>query len=134
MAHPQMTAEQELLEGFQEKFMVACNRPECDEHWESLDPEWVGKASMSKNHRFLITKDLFWGWFNVLVFGLQGNLREAVEFVEGAEKAARLYVQKKEGWSQNVDFYFHVYAHSSVNSLHLHILDLDHLGPTYQKL
>ena len=47
---------------------------------QSDDKEWVGKASMSKRHRFLLTKDLSWWKFNALTFGMQStaHLREAV--------------------------------------------------------
>merc|ERR1712039_628583 len=37
------------------------------------------------------------------------------------------------GWSKNVGPFFHVYGHNSVNSLHLHILDMDECGPTGRK-
>ena len=56
-----------------ERFMIACNRPENDEHWESAAPKWVGKASMGRRHRFMLVRDLSWSLFNVLAFGLQGG-------------------------------------------------------------
>merc|ERR1711920_773850 len=86
---------------------------------------------MSRNHRFLVTRNLFWGWFNVLVFGMLDNLQEAIDTLQRMREAALLYVQTKEGWSSNVGLFFHVYSLSSVNSLHLHIVDMDQVGPTY---
>ena len=67
-----------------ERFMIACNRPENDEHWESAAPKLVGKASMGRRHRFMLVRDLSWSLFNVLAFGLQGvaELRVAVEMLE----------------------------------------------------
>jgi len=47
MTQAQMVDDQKLLGRYQDKFVVACNRPECDENWESTDPAWIGKASMS---------------------------------------------------------------------------------------
>lgn len=38
------------------------------------------------------------------------------------------------GWSSNVGLFFHVFGHCSVNSLHLHIVDLNHVGPTFKRL
>ena len=111
-------------------------RPENDEHWASADPEWVGKASMGQRHRFMLVRDLSWSLFNVLAFGLQSTtaLQAAVEMLETMEAAARLYVSKTAGWSSNVGMYFHVYGHASVNALHLHLVDLDATGPTYEAL
>ena len=51
------------------KYIIANNLPANDAHWDSDDPSWVGKASMSKRHRFLIRRNLHWRWFNALVFG-----------------------------------------------------------------
>ena len=48
MTQPNMAKAQEALGPWQEKFMIACNRPENDDNWASDDPEWLGKASMSK--------------------------------------------------------------------------------------
>merc|ERR1719203_72456 len=70
MIQPGMDIEQKALGKFQDNFVICCNRPENDEHWDSEDPEWVGRASMSLHHRFLTTKDPHWQWFNSLVFGL----------------------------------------------------------------
>merc|ERR1719401_2668552 len=81
MTQEPMKEDQRMLGKFQQDFIVCCNRPECDEHWQCSDPTWLGKASMSKNHRFLVTRSLFWGWFNVLVFGMLNNLQEAIDML-----------------------------------------------------
>ena len=70
MTQPGMDKEQEYLQEFKDHFIICSNLPANDEHWDSDDKEWVGKASMSKRHRFLTCKDLHWQWFNVLGFGL----------------------------------------------------------------
>jgi len=91
---------------------------------------------MSQRHRFMLVRDLSWTTFNVLAFGLGGEeeLKAAIETLEAMEAAARLYASKKEGWSSNVGLFFHVYGHASVNALHLHMVDLDATGPTYDAL
>ena len=39
------------------------------------------------------------------------------------------------GWSEeDVELRFHVYGHASVNALHLHLVDLNATGPTFEAL
>merc|ERR1719463_1001612 len=98
MSQPNMEAENRYLgDEFSKRFMICCNRPENDEHWDSEDPEWVGKASMSKRHRFLTTKDLHWQWFNPISFGMvpkdQGgvDVDVAIQRLEEMKRAALHY-------------------------------------------
>ena len=37
-------------------------------------------------------------------------------------------------WSANVGLFFHAYPHCSVNATHLHIVDLDATGPSFDEL
>jgi len=136
MVQPGMDKETARLGKASERFIIACNRPENDEHWESGEAEWVGKASMSKHHRFMLVRDLSWNLFNVIAFGMEGDssLRKAVAMLEEMEAAARMYVAASEGWSSDIGLYFHMYGHSSVNSLHLHIVDVATKGPTFDAL
>jgi len=137
MIQPGMESEQKFLGEYQDEFMICCNKKESDETWESEDPEHIGKASMSKRHRFLTTKSIHWQWFNALVFGLVPpecggtSLQEAVDTVQRMKAAALKYTSSVGGWGETVGLYFHVFGHNSVNSLHMHILDLAELGPTF---
>ncbi|CAJ1440895.1 unnamed protein product [Effrenium voratum] len=137
MTQPGMDKEQEYLQEFKDHFIVCSNLPANDEHWDSDDKEWVGKASMSKRHRFLTIKDLHWQWFNVLGFGLLpeskggAGLGRAIALVEVMKAAALRYTAICPGWTNRVGLFFHVFGHNSVNSLHLHILDMAELGPTF---
>jgi len=138
MVQPGMADEQQFLGEFAKDFVVCSNLPANDAHWDSQESEWVGKASMSRRHRFLTTKNLKWHWFNVLSFGLStkdggATAQEALEFVEAMKRAALTYVEHADGWSNQVGLFFHVFGHNSVNSLHMHILDMAHLGPTFWK-
>lgn len=137
MTQPGMEQEQAHLGSYRDRFMICCNRSENDEHWDSDDPDWVGKASMSRRHRFLTTKDLHWKWFNALVFGLvaapgaqAAELRAAIDVVEEV-RAAGLEYARGAGWGEHVRMFVHVFGHNSVNSLHVHILDMDLVGPTF---
>ena len=61
---------QNYLGEFENDFVILHNEQKQAEMWNSNDPDWVGRASMSKNHVFLTVKDLDWRWFNTLTFGL----------------------------------------------------------------
>ncbi|CAK9018393.1 unnamed protein product [Durusdinium trenchii] len=135
---------QRFLLHWQAKYIVANNLPANDAHWDSDDPAWVGKASMSKHHRFLIRRNLHWRWFNALVFGMLDEndmvyphgqcCREAVAELNMMKDAALAWVagvRSEEGWSENVGLFFHCYGHNSVNSLHLHVIDMDYIGPSF---
>jgi len=136
---PGMQEEQERLGDFANEYLICCNRPVCDEYWDSEDPEWLGKASMSRRHRFLTTKKKHWQWFNALSFGLVPfnaggcNVAEALTEVERMKAACLLYASRSKGWSDKVGLFVHVFGHNTVNSLHVHILDMSELGPSYWK-
>jgi hypothetical protein len=127
-----------------EKFFVAQNRPEFDEHWDSAEPEWIGKASMAQRHQFLLLRSLHWGTFNAATFGLDyehgadpvaqiASLREALALVDESERVAREYARRA-NWGPNIGLYVHVYPLNSVQAFHLHVLDDDTRGPTFDKL
>lgn len=131
MSQPGMDREQCSLGDFGARFFICKNRPENDEQWNSSEPEWLGRQSMARRHRFLTTRRREWQWFNVLTFGMAGvSVADAIEELEVMRSAALLYA-KAEGWSERIGLFFHVFGHNSVNSLHLHILDLDEVGPTF---
>ena len=124
-------------------FVIACNREENDENYADGTAQWKGRASMSKHHRFLTTTDPSWWYFNVLVFGMRpyhvdlpyDSLEKSIKMIETMIYLGTEFAKKK-GWGQKkgVGLYFHWYGHSSVNSLHMHIVDLDEVGPTHEAL
>mmetsp|Transcript_25018 Transcript_25018/g.63438 ORF Transcript_25018/g.63438 Transcript_25018/m.63438 type:complete len:828 (-) Transcript_25018:92-2575(-) len=140
LKQPLMEAEQAWLGSWQDRYQICCNLPENEVHWDSDDPAWVGRASMSLRHRFMTTKNLHWQWFNALAFGLvpeeEGglSLEATIQELQDMKAAALTYTSNADGWSSHVGLFFHVFGHNSVNSLHLHLVDMDHLGPTYRKL
>merc|ERR1712217_834213 len=73
------------------------------------------------------------------MFGLvdDDNLVEALVKLRRM-RAVAVHFAEASGWvndaKDNIGLFFHVYGHNSVNSLHLHILDLDFTGPTYEAL
>ena len=82
------------------------------------------------------------------------TLESALACLRTMREAAYAFVKEdaKSGWSlrekdvwqketnqtvvelADIGLYFHCYPHSSVNSLHLHIVDLSEVGPTYEAL
>ena len=60
-------------------------------------------------------------------------LRQAIARLEDMLITARAFAEA-EGWSSHLGLYFHVFPHNSVPSLHLHLVDLDATGPTYDAL
>merc|ERR1719469_870247 len=122
---------------FREDYVVVRNKKEYDEMWASSDPAWAGKASMSKRHVLITVKDLHWEWFNVLTFGLVSGLEEGIAKLRGIRDAALEWSCSTDDWPRGRDYlgmFLHVYAHSSVNSMHLHVLDMAEVGPTYHRL
>merc|ERR1712151_342656 len=97
-----------MLGIYESQFMVVCNKAECDEHYASTDKEWIGRASMSKHHRFLIRRDLHWQYFNGLVFGLvEATLEQAIKETEAMLIAAQTFTKNAAntlGWSTNIGY------------------------------
>ena len=82
------------------------------------------------------------------------TLESALACLRTMREAAYAFVKEdaKSGWSlrekdvfqketqetivklADIGLYFHCYPHCSVNSLHLHIVDLSEVGPTYEAL
>lgn len=136
MVQASMVEAQTRLGRFQDEFLVACNKPEYNDMWESSETAWVGKASMSERHVFFTVKDLRWEWFNVLTFGLISGIDQGIKKLQDMREAALVWAEATDGWPprERVGLYLHVYAHCSVNSMHLHVVDAGKLGPSYEKL
>merc|ERR1719277_1807990 len=103
-----MESEQKALGEFASRFVICRNKPENDLYWDTQDPVWLGKVSMSRRHRFLTTKNLHWEWFNPLVFGLctdeegGADAETVLEEVECMKRAALHYATHVGGWSKDV--------------------------------
>ena len=105
----------------------------------------------------------FWTWFNVLTMGLvdglpddandfdegeltrteadlavnKATLEEALQCLKMMRATALAFVEQDRptnGWSQNIGLFFHCYPFCSNNSTHMHIVDLDYTGPTFDKI
>ena len=59
----------------------------------------------------------------------------AFAFVEQDRKEQEARGEEPEDtWSENIGLFFHCYPHCSVNSTHMHIVDLDFTGPTFDQI
>ncbi len=136
MAQPSMDeANERMSEADRARFTLACNRPVCDEHWADGSDEWVGKASMSEFHRFMLIDNLDWRGFNVLTIGMGGvaNLEVAISTLRDMMRLSREYASA-EGRKGPIELCFHVYPSNTVQALHMHIVDTSTAGPTYDAL
>jgi len=116
----------------QHGLMVLGNKPEHDSNWNNEN--FKETASMSMHHKFLVQTDyLRWHRFNVLTMGMnkcqKDNDNDLHRLIVMSEQGIEF--AKSEGWSPNLGMYFHVYPDNSVKSLHLHLVDLDHVGPAF---
>lgn len=117
----------------QARYLLAGNRPDNDAHWQDTDPAWVGRASMSAWHKFLVPRDLAtWHRFNVLTFGMvKGREQEDLDELHRMRKVARAYAGVCGIPLDTLILCFHAYPRSSICVLHLHIIDGSRLGPSY---
>jgi len=131
--------DQSPLGAHAEEFVVCHNRPENDADWEDLDK--AATASMAgpdpaelgglPGHVFITCKDLRWERFNVLVMGMSEEDTEdaARAFLQRLEAAGRTYASAR-GWDlASVGMSFHAYPMNTVNSLHMHVVNLARKGP-----
>ena len=121
---------QSLLGEFANRFMVCHNLPENDSRWD--DPDFHG-ASMAgpdaygPGHVFITTKDLSFRRFNILPIIIENDIWFVTQLL-----IAGINYTSNRGWT-NPGFYFHCYPINSVQSLHLHVVNKDTAGPTFEK-
>ena len=68
---------------------------------------------------------------NACAFIIFGDLDESIELLNEMEFVAIEYA-KKYHWSTNIGLYFHCAPFNSIQSLHLHVIDCDWCGPSYE--
>lgn len=119
------TVKQDMLYNHQNEFMICHNRQADYDNWNNLSQPgaMAGPDKNGPGHVFLTTKDLSWHKFNVLTLGYRDD---DLEFLLRMKEAADVYVTYR-GW-KNAGYYFHCYPHNTVQSLHLHIVNMDTVG------
>ena len=113
------------------KYAILKNRPEFggigphDPHWKTAKTN--PKASMSAYHQFIGVRDPHWSLFNVLTFGEDPDFQspEAVlEMLNNFEIIAQKWAATN--GVKELGCYFHIYPFNSVQSLHMHMVDIHH--------
>jgi hypothetical protein len=115
-------------------YVIFQNLPENDANWFTDINAKPGTASMSSFHKFIVPKFDHWASYNVLTLGFWGNKlasKSALKMLDEMETLAITYSKACGIDPKNLDLVFHC-AHNSIWSLHMHILDKSHLGPSYQ--
>jgi hypothetical protein len=114
------------LGSYSDTFMVCFNKPENDSNWNNYEFAAGSMAGFDNDrkpcHRFITTKSLDWETFNVLTINNK-------QFLMRLKRAAVLYTTNI-GW-RNAGYFFHCFPFNSVHSLHLHVLNLDFVGPHF---
>ena len=121
--------DQSIIGDYSKDWMICHNKPENDENWNNEEFPAGSMAEADENgpgHVFITTKRLHMKYFNILAIALDGN----VELLKEMKKVAMRYA-KKRNWS-NPGFYFHCFPYNSVQSLHLHVVNLDRTGINYE--
>lgn len=111
--------------GISQEFMICHNRPDNDAEWNDSTSKRGSMAGPDENgpgHVFMTSRNLHWTKFNILTIN-------DVSFLERMKKNAQMYTDAR-GW-KNYGLYFHCFPLNSVQSLHLHIVNLDTIGPHY---
>lgn len=122
--------DQSTLGSHVDKFMVCHNRPINDEKWDDPTFDGASMAGPDENgpgHVFITSRNLHVDKFNILPIVLNND----ISFLNNLLLAALEYA-KNRGW-KNPGFYFHCYPLNSVQSLHLHVINKDRLGPMFYK-
>ncbi len=109
------------------EFVVCHKHKEDCEQWNNPNYKrgaMAGSDEHGPGHVFITTSNLFWRYFNILTI-------TDVEFLKRMQEVALKYVTAR-GWV-NYGFFFHCLPCNSVQSLHLHLVNLDRSGPHYEK-
>jgi len=130
---PANDALQSKLGEFQDRYLIACNRPEAELMWNSEDPAWLGKANLAKRHVIMTVKDLHWEWYNILTFGFVSGIEKGLEKLKEMREAATHWASEMAEWQteDKLGFYMSCSPHTRVKAMQLHILDMTCLGPSF---
>jgi len=112
--------------GVSQEFMICHNRPDNDAEWNDETSKRGSMAGPDENgpgHVFMTTTNLHWSKFNILTIN-------DVSFLQRMKSNACVYAEAR-GW-ENYGLYFHCFPLNSVQSLHLHIVNLDTTGPHFE--
>ena len=119
---------QSILDCYSNKWMVCHNRPENDDNWKDNNTKvsMAGPDINGPGHVFITTKSNNAKYFNIASI----ILHKEKEFLQDLLEVAQHYATKR-NWN-NPGFFFHCYPNNSVQSLHLHVVNMDNTGPSFE--
>lgn len=120
-----------ITKEMQKEWMICYNKKENDDNWNDKSHKNASMCGPDKNgpgHVFLTTKKMDWKYFNITTI----ILKKEHEFLEKMKEVAEYYVHQRK-W-KHYGLYFHCFPHNSVNSLHLHICNLEEKGHMFEEL
>ena len=137
---PEDPSQSPIPKHIRSKYAILKNRPEFggigphDPHWKTAKAN--PKASMSAYHQFIGVRDPHWSLFNALTFGEDPNFQSpeaVVEMLNNFEIIAQKWATQH--GIAKVGCFFHVYPFNSVQSLHMHMVDLnpENLGAAWEE-
>ena len=103
-----------------------CGEGKTYEEWQTIvQGEGAAAASMSKNHQFIAIMDPAWYLFNLLTLDKgPGGKEEALSILRHMQTIKNCWADERGIPSDMVGSYFHVYPTNSVQSMHMHMVDL----------
>lgn len=112
---------------YSDSYCIVNNLPEHDKNYLSPNTECSNKVSMSRFHKFICPKTDDPTYMNAIMF--QSNT-EIIKKLQAMETIAREFAGKH--GVTNVGLYVHCFPLNSIQLLHIHILDLDHVGRGFE--
>lgn len=109
-----------------QEFMICHNLPDNDSEWNvpsSTRGSMAGPDANGPGHVFMTSTNVHWTYFNIL------TIRD-VAFLKRMRANAEKYANGR-GWKR-VGMYFHCFPLNNVQSLYLHIVNLDTVGPHHR--
>lgn len=122
---------QHMLLNHQNEFMIVHNRQSEYDAWDDASSgggAMAGPDDGGPGHVFMTTKNMDWHLFNCISLGMKDT---DLEFLERMREAAMMYANDRT-WTR-VGLYFHCFPLNSVQSLHLHIVNLDAVGVHFHR-
>jgi len=116
------------------EIFFAHNLKEYDDHVYDATSKWLGKASFSETHKFIVPRDLTdWTLINGLTLGIR-DATDAQKAIDLLCKMKTYAIQKLGLPEERLGFFLHIYPFNSIQLLHLHVIDMTKTGPTYSEL
>jgi hypothetical protein len=136
MDNANATDQQLIPVNIRRKYIILRNKPELggtgyNNKWK-MNAKKNPDASMSAHHQFVGVKAMDWDKFNALTFGMGecGSNKKVLKMLDELQEIANNWAKKRRIPKKYLGCYFHIYPFNSVQSLHMHMVDIrkEHRG------